>query len=139
MSQSNQTHRIRVDQAKNLARKLAEEIKGGEVFALIGQLGSGKTTFTQHLGRALGLEQTIASPTFIIMQEYPIALRSGEKKPGFFYHLDLYRIHSPADISALGLEQIWSQPNTVTVIEWADKIKHLLPPQTTFIYFADNH
>lgn len=135
-------HRIRVDQAQQLAQQLAKTIQGGEVFALIGELGSGKTTFTKHLGKALGIKKTITSPTYIIMQEYSAPQRPNTRQPLFFYHLDLYRAHSSKniseDISALGLDQIWNLPNTVTVIEWADKIKNLLPPQTTFIYFDPN-
>jgi tRNA threonylcarbamoyladenosine biosynthesis protein TsaE len=132
-------HRIRVEQGKKLAQELAQTVRGGEVFALVGELGSGKTTFAKHLGKALGVKQTVTSPTFIIMQEYATPRKAKDGQPLFFYHLDLYRAHSAKDVASLGLEQIWSQPNTITVIEWADKIKPLLPAKTTFIYFSPNH
>ena len=138
MSLHSPAYRIGVGQAKNLAEKLAKTVRGGEVFALVGELGSGKTTFAKHFGKALGVKNTITSPTFILMQEYPAVRNEKGRQPLFFYHLDMYRAFSPADVAALGLEQIWGQPNTVTAIEWADKIQRLLPPKTTFIYFKHN-
>jgi tRNA threonylcarbamoyladenosine biosynthesis protein TsaE len=135
-------YRIRVDQGEALAKKLAIGLVGGEVFALVGELGSGKTTFTKHLGKALGIKNTITSPTFVIMQEHTTPLKTQKGQPMFFYHLDMYRAissrNSSSDIAGLGLEQIWNQPNTITVIEWADKIKPLLPAKTAFIYFSPN-
>lgn len=132
------SYQIRVDQTQDLAQKLAKTITGGEVFALIGELGSGKTTFTKHLGKALGIKNNITSPTFIIMQEYATQIKSRPQDPMFLYHLDLYRAHTEADVETLGLTEIWNQPNTITVIEWADKIKKLLPKKTTYIYFEPN-
>lgn len=129
---------IHVSQGENLAKKLAKTVRGGEVFALVGELGSGKTTFTRHLGKALGIKNPITSPTFVIMQEHQVPAGKGRKQKLFLYHLDLYRASSPKDISSLGLEQIWNHPQAVTVIEWADKIKKFLPPHATFIYFDPN-
>lgn len=131
-------HRIRVDQGEALAKKLAKTIRGGEIFALIGELGSGKTTFAKHLGKALGIKQNISSPTFVIMQEYKIPQKSKTGHPLFLYHLDVYRANSKNDMESLGLEQIWNQNNTITVIEWADKIKDILPKKTISIHFYPN-
>ena len=137
MSLHSPAYRIHVGQAKKLAEKLAKSARGSEILALVGPLGSGKTTFAKHFGKALGVKNAIASPTFVIMQEHPVELKRKDRRPLFFYHLDMYRAFSPEDVAALGLEQIWGRPDTVTVIEWADKIKNLLPAQTTFIYFQD--
>ncbi len=120
---------IPLTEAKQAAQKLAKTLKGGETIALIGQLGSGKTTFTQALGEALGIRKKILSPTFVLMQRYPV--------PGtslFFYHLDLYRTKGWADIVAVGLPEIWTRPDTITIIEWADKIRSRLPAETPYIY-----
>ncbi len=130
--------RTKVADAESLAKKMASTIKGGEVFALIGELGSGKTTFTKFLGKALGIRNNITSPTFVIMQEYPVSLYNRTPKKGYFYHLDVYRLNSNKDIDALGLNQIWNQKDNIVVIEWADKIEKLLPPNTTYIYFEPN-
>ncbi len=131
-------YRIRVDQGEALAKKLAKSIRGGEIFALSGELGSGKTTFAKHLGKALGVKQNISSPTFVIMQEYKIPGKLGSENPLFLYHLDVYRAHTKKDIASLGLEQIWKQDNTVTVIEWADKIKGIIPKKAILIDFHPN-
>ncbi len=120
---------IDLAKAEQAARKLAPELTGGETLALIGRLGSGKTTFTQALGKALGIRQKILSPTFVLMQEYPVP---GTKL--FLYHLDLYRTVSWADLEAIGLPQIWRRPDTITIIEWADKIQRHLPEKTLYIY-----
>ncbi len=128
-------YETRVSEAEKLAKKLAKDVRGGEVFALIGELGSGKTTFTKHLAKALGIKANVTSPTFVIMQEYKLPLKG---QTNYFYHLDLYRGHSEQDIQTLGLTEIWTQSNTITVIEWADKIKSHLPKNTIYIYFEPN-
>jgi tRNA threonylcarbamoyladenosine biosynthesis protein TsaE len=119
---------IPLSQAKASAAKIAKTISGGEVIGLIGELGSGKTTFTKALGKALGVRQTIPSPSFIMMQEF-------KANGGLtLYHLDLYRTKSFAEVKSLGITQWWGHPKTVTVIEWADKIAKHLPKNTQLIY-----
>jgi tRNA threonylcarbamoyladenosine biosynthesis protein TsaE len=124
---------IKLDQIKTAAVALAKQLKGGEILALIGPLGSGKTTFTKALGKALKVKHPITSPTFTLMHVFPAKLAS--KKPIIFYHLDLYRTKSFREVKALGLTEIWGNKDVVTVIEWADKIKKHLPKRTFFIYF----
>lgn len=126
---------IPLTQASQIAKKIAKSLKGGEVLALTGDLGSGKTTFTKALGDALSIKQTITSPTFVIMQEYPIPLRTKSQKYKWLYHLDLYRLTKQSEIKSLGLDQIWTKPETITVIEWADKISNLLPKDSQLINF----
>ncbi len=119
---------IPLTQAESFARELAKEIRGGEIIALIGELGSGKTTFTKELGKALGVRQAISSPTFVMMQQF-------ETPQGlYFYHLDLYRTKNFAEVAGLGITEWWGHPKTVTVIEWADKIIDSLPKNTKIIY-----
>jgi tRNA threonylcarbamoyladenosine biosynthesis protein TsaE len=116
----------------HLAKKIAKSIKGGEIFALIGDLGSGKTTFTKTLGKALKIKHHITSPTFVLMNRYPFKLKTRKL---YLYHLDIYRLKNFKDILALGINEIWGQKDTVTVIEWADKIKKYLPKKTVKIHF----
>lgn len=137
---------IPLSQAESRAIKMAQTIKGGEVIALIGELGSGKTTFTKALGKALGIKHSIPSPTFVMMQEFPIPKVAGKAGRGklFLYHLDLYRAKSFKEVASLGITEWWGHPETITVIEWADKILKQLPKNTTIIYLhrdvtSDNH
>src|SRR5580704_15258442 len=101
-------YRIAVDQAVDLAQELAPELKGGEILALTGPLGAGKTTFTQALGRALGVRRRITSPTFIILQQFPARLPN-RKKSVALYHLDLYRTRSFREVTALGITEVWGR------------------------------
>lgn len=121
---------VPLSQANELAEKIAKTIMGGEIFALSGQLGAGKTTFTKALGKALGIKQNIPSPTFVMMQEFEI-----KSKKLILYHLDLYRTKSFSEVEGLGITQWWGRPETVTVIEWADKIRQHLPKNAIRIKF----
>jgi tRNA threonylcarbamoyladenosine biosynthesis protein TsaE len=114
-------------------QKIANNLKGGEVLCLYGGLGSGKTTFIQGLAESLGVRKRVLSPTFIIMREYQI--RGRKRKVERFYHIDLYRIKNKEDVEVLGLEEIWSNPENIVAIEWAEKIKEILPKKRIDIYF----
>lgn len=115
-----------------LAKKLALSLKGGEIIGLIGDLGAGKTVFTKGLALGLGIKKAITSPTFVLMKIYPV--RKGRIKK--FIHLDAYRLKSSKEMSALAMEDYFGRPDTVTVIEWAGKIKKVLPPTCLFIFFS---
>lgn len=119
------------EQTKRFAEKIFKRLKGGEIFCLYGELGSGKTTFVKGLSLGLGLKERIISPTFILLRSYsPTRSRISR-----LHHIDLYRIHGPEDTEALGLEELLSEKNSVIVIEWAEKIKDLLPKRRIDIYF----
>ena len=124
---------IPLSQAKTAGTRLAPKLRGGEILALIGPLGAGKTTFTKALGRALKAKHKITSPTFVLMRALPVKLRG---QAATLYHLDLYRIRSLSELKSLGITQVWGRPGTVTVIEWADKIKKTLPKKTLFLHFS---
>jgi tRNA threonylcarbamoyladenosine biosynthesis protein TsaE len=115
-------YQLSLSRVKSFALKIAGQLRGGEIIALIGPLGSGKTTFTQELAKALGVKQKVLSPTFIVLQELS--------------HLDLYRTKGFAELAALGLTQTWGTPQVITVIEWADKIHNRLPAKTISIYLS---
>lgn len=105
---------INPKQTKELGLKLADELKGGEILELIGDLGSGKTTFVQGLAEGLGITRRVLSPTFIIRRSYKGQL--------ILEHFDFYRLNGPNDILGLGLEEIVSDPNTVVVMEWPERV-----------------
>ena len=120
-----------VEDTKKFAEDLVKENKG-RIFALVGELGAGKTTFTQDFLRALGVKkERITSPTFLIIKNYLIS------KPHFdkVYHIDCYRLHSPQELLDLKFEEILNNPKHILLIEWADKIKDLLPKETVWIHF----
>lgn len=108
------------------AQKLQPLLKRGDVICLSGDLGSGKTTFVQALGQALGIQEDIDSPSFVMLKEY----HSGRLP---LYHLDLYRIREPHELMDLGLFDIIE--NGVTAIEWPQIAKQLLPYQTLSLHF----
>lgn len=125
-------------QTKKIALRLAKKLKGGQILALIGDLGGGKTCFTQGLALGLGIKKLVVSPTFILMKIYPVK-NSRIKK---FCHIDLYRLKKPGDIIHLGIQEYLGEKNTVCVIEWGDKIKSFLKPyqKTTLNFqFIDSH
>src|SRR3989338_11070284 len=103
-----------------LGEKLAKKLRRGDVVALSGNLGSGKTTFTKGIGKGLGVKnpRRINSPTFVLIKEYD------GKMP--LYHLDLYRLDAFREIENLAAEE-YIYGKGVTLIEWAEKIKCLLP------------
>jgi tRNA threonylcarbamoyladenosine biosynthesis protein TsaE len=121
-------------QTFNFARALVKKLKGGEVIGLIGKLGAGKTVFTKGLAKGLSVKKTITSPTFVLMRVYTIQ-RPHVK---LLVHIDAYRLKSAKDLLAIGVSDYFSRPDTIIIIEWADKIKKILPKKTRFITIAHN-
>ena len=116
-----------VSDTKKIAKSLALEGKN-RVYALVGDLGVGKTTFVRAFLQALGVKSRITSPTFLIIRSY-----------GNIYHIDCYRIDKPSELVKLGFKEILNPPaggkNNVILIEWADRVRKLLPKNTQWIYF----
>ena len=106
-----------------IAAALAKRIKGGEVVALIGNLGAGKTTFAQAFAKALGVKERVLSPTFIFMHEHRLQRKGG---PTYFVHADAYR-GGVAELRGIGIEEYFGRPDAVVLVEWADRVKGLLP------------
>lgn len=112
-----------------VAKELAVRLRGGEVIALHGNLGAGKTTFAQALAKALGIKKRVQSPTFILMQEYQLAKRGALR---MFLHVDAYRADA-AQASSSGLGEYLERPDTIVLVEWADRIQTLLPKKTIVV------
>lgn len=118
-------------ETKEIARKIAQGLHAGQIICLFGELGSGKTTFAQGFGQYFGL-QRIISPTFILHRSYRLKKRG---KINFLHHIDLYRIQNSGEISVLGLSDFIEREDSVTIIEWPEKIMGLLPKKRREIYF----
>lgn len=106
------------------AKKLAKKLKGGEVIGFVGELGAGKTIFTKGIAQGLGIKNIVNSPTFVLMKIYAVPKHNTIKN---LCHIDAYRINKSEEITAVGAQEYMSRPDTITTIEWADKIKKILP------------
>jgi tRNA threonylcarbamoyladenosine biosynthesis protein TsaE len=110
------TFRVRTDSAAStsaLAAAIAELLQPSDLVVLSGDLGAGKTTFTQGVGRGLGITERITSPTFTIIRSYDGRLR--------LHHLDVYRLEQLEEVTDLGLSELLDD-SSVTLIEWGDRI-----------------
>lgn len=118
--------------AKNLAKNIASMGKNEQttVLGLIGDLGSGKTTFTQGFIRGLGIKKRILSPTFVILKRFCPSKSSGFQN---IYHIDAYRINKKGLLN-LGLGEVLNGHNAV-IVEWADRVRSVLPRNTIWINF----
>jgi tRNA threonylcarbamoyladenosine biosynthesis protein TsaE len=121
--------------AKNLI--LSKKRKKALILALTGDLGGGKTTFLKGFAKGLGIKEKILSPTFILMKKFKICANSCSNSCKFvnFYHIDCYRIENPKEILDLGFKEIVNNPKNIVAIEWANKIKKIIPKRAIQINF----
>jgi len=110
-----------------LGEGLGGLLLSGDLVCLEGDLGAGKTCLTQGIGRGLGLEGAITSPTFIIVNEYRLPNRRYK-----LYHIDLYRVQTAAEARVTGLDD-YIYGNGICVIEWAERVRELLPQDRLWI------
>jgi tRNA threonylcarbamoyladenosine biosynthesis protein TsaE len=113
------------EETQAAAARLAETLGAGDVVALTGELGAGKTCFTQGLARGLGVSGRAVSPTFVLVNEYRGRLP--------VHHVDAYRTASLTELLDLGIEELFDGDG-VTVVEWADKLEPLLPARTVRVH-----
>ena len=117
-------------QTKKAGQFLAEEVlkskpaKRAFVIGLVGDLGGGKTCFLQGFAQGLGIKQRVLSPTFIIMRRF-----------NNFFHIDCYRIQKPQELLDLGFKRIIANPKNIVAVEWADRIRKIMPLNTIWIEF----
>lgn len=114
-------------ETEDFAMRLAQKLKPGCVIALHGNLGAGKTVFSRGFARGLSIIEPVSSPTYTIIQEYP--LEDGK----WFFHLDLYRIDTPQAALAFGVDEYLESQEAYTIIEWPERIDALLPEHTIHI------
>ncbi|MFH1161683.1 MAG: tRNA (adenosine(37)-N6)-threonylcarbamoyltransferase complex ATPase subunit type 1 TsaE [Candidatus Jorgensenbacteria bacterium] len=117
------------------------------VVGLIGDLGSGKTTFIQGFARGLGIKHNVTSPTFVIFRNYKIPRHEFPPKADppqaemvnsyqFFCHMDAYRIRKISELAPLGFRKILADPKNILLVEWAENIRRALPRNATLIHFS---
>lgn len=112
-----------------VATRLAPLLRGGDLLALTGDLGAGKTFFARGLARALGVTEPVTSPTFTIVQEYPAP-------PWRLYHVDLYRLTDAEQAVAFGIDDYLDDPAGITVVEWPDRLGPLLDSRAWRLEFS---
>ncbi len=121
-------------ETKKLAGLLAQKFlhrkkrKGALIFALTGDLGSGKTTFIQGFLRSLGVRKKITSPTFVLIKNYKLKTTNYERA----YHIDCYRIRESKELLNLGLKEVFENPQNIVLIEWAERIRRILPKNSVY-------
>jgi tRNA threonylcarbamoyladenosine biosynthesis protein TsaE len=113
------------DETRELGRRFGAHLNQGDVVALIGDLGAGKTQFVKGIASAFGIaEEDVSSPTFTIAHEY-----RGSRT---LYHMDLYRLSSESELLQAGIED-YINANGICLIEWPNRAEHLLPPHTHIV------
>ncbi len=118
------------EETYDIARRLGEKAQAGDVICLNGDLGVGKTLFSQGFAKGLGIEESVNSPTFTIVQEY-----DDGRLP--LYHFDVYRIDDPEEMEEVGFsDMVYGEG--VCLIEWSNLIEDILPPRRTMVTIEKN-
>lgn len=113
------------DETDGVGFDLASLLSDGDVVALVGELGAGKTTFVKGLARGLFVKDMILSPSFLLARSY------NGRMP--FHHLDAYRIAGPHELSEVGLLELLPPSAGVTAVEWADRIPDIIPTRAIWV------
>jgi tRNA threonylcarbamoyladenosine biosynthesis protein TsaE len=116
----------------NKILKEKNKIKGALVVALSGDLGAGKTAFTQAVAKHLGIKHHVTSPTFVIMKKYPIKIKTHK----FLFHFDAYRLENYKELMCLGWKEIINKKELLVFIEWPENVKKVIPLDAKFIYIS---
>lgn len=120
-----------------LGDDFAEKLEDGDVLMLSGDLGAGKTTFVQGIAKGLKIKDRILSPTFVLVRNHEV----DSEKFNNLNHIDLYRIEGQEDLEKFGISEFIFSENSVTIIEWADKLKNFNPKKgykINFVYKGEN-
>jgi tRNA threonylcarbamoyladenosine biosynthesis protein TsaE len=110
-------------QTVRIGQRLGETMQAGDVLLLLGNIGTGKTQFIKGVVQGLDSSDLVTSPTFVLVNEY----RAGAKwRTVPIYHLDLYRIDDPSELTTIGVDEIWNE-SCICLIEWAERAEGWLP------------
>lgn len=116
------------EETREFALDLAKNLVPGDVLALVGDLGTGKTALTSYIAEGLGIKRRVNSPTFTIVKEY-----TEGRLP--MYHFDVYRVNDPDELFNIGIDEYFYGEG-VCVVEWADLVADILPENTKYIFLA---
>lgn len=119
-----------VEQTYRLGLHLGELLEAGDIVCLSGDLGAGKTAFTQGIGAGWGASEAVTSPTFTLVHEHR-RVRDEQR----LYHVDCYRLHGDTDALGIGLEEMFHS-DSVTVMEWPENVRDVLPKEVLWISFS---
>ena len=122
-----------LEETQKLAAEIAAQANGGDIFALQGDLGAGKTTFTQFFAKSLGIEKSVTSPTFVVMKMYEV---SGNSEIDKLIHIDCYRFETLDDARSIGLGEYLDDQKAVILIEWPERIWPMIQDRAKMIQFA---
>ena len=128
MNRPVQFHSRSVEQTAAVGAAVARRARPGDVVALIGELGTGKTQFVRGMAQGLGIDPTtVRSPTFVLVQEY----QTENSQPLVLVHIDAYRLHGPGELAAIGWDGVDNElaSGQIVAVEWADRIMPILGPQ----------
>jgi len=121
-----------VEQTQDIAREVLENLpifNEASIVGLSGELGAGKTTFTQELAKVLGVSERVTSPTFVILKIYEIEHERFKK----IIHIDAYRLKSGSELTALSLTEEFKDPTNLILVEWYENVSDVLPQPITTI------
>jgi len=117
-------------EAAEFARGLRPRAEGATLVTLSGELGAGKTAFTKAVAAALGVEESVTSPTFVLEKMYLLPPSAAFKK---LLHIDAYRLEKGSDLAPLGFTELLQYPENVIMLEWPEKVKEALPQASVAI------
>lgn len=118
--------------AKEFLASLTPNTRGATIVGLAGDLGSGKTTFTKHVARALGISEDIVSPTYVIAKFYDLPRQDAWGK---FVHIDAYRIEDPDEVRALRWEEMVTDTRNLVFVEWPERVGSYFPGDAALVRF----
>lgn len=125
---SRETGLIARDLAKELSKRKSS--KNSLVIGLSGELGAGKTTFIKSFIRALGVKKRVTSPTFLILRRFRLPKGGAYKN---VFHIDVYRVKEGKELKEIGIEDIISNPTNIVLVEWADRVRGILPKEMIWL------
>jgi len=114
------------EETMRLGESLAQDLVAGDVVALVGELGTGKTTLVKGIARGLFVREPVISPSFLLARTYR------GRMP--LHHLDAYRVNSVEELAEVGLTELLPPEQGITVVEWADRVAELIPPGSLWIH-----
>jgi len=120
------------EETKTFGKEIGKGLSKGDIVALFGELGAGKTVLVKGICEGLNITEGVKSPSFTIIQEY--IPKKSYQSANKVYHIDLYRITDPSTILVQEVYEYLRERNGICVIEWADRIEGILPPDTIKIY-----